>query len=48
VIGSADLFSVPYKAPYGYRYVPKRDGVPGHLVVDEEEAALVRLLFTWA
>jgi site-specific DNA recombinase len=35
------------KAPYGYRYVPKRDGVPGHLVVDEEEAALVRLLFTW-
>src|SRR5512135_3272056 len=35
------------KAPYGYRYVPKRDGVPGHLVVDDEVAALVRLLFTW-
>jgi site-specific DNA recombinase len=35
------------KAPYGYRYVPKRDGVPGYLVVDEDEAALVRLLFTW-
>src|SRR4051794_21127523 len=35
------------KAPYGYRYVPKRDGVPGHLEVDEEEAALVRLLFAW-
>src|SRR5512135_237007 len=35
------------KAPYGYRYVPKREGVPGHLVVDEGEAALVRQLFTW-
>jgi site-specific DNA recombinase len=35
------------KAPYGYRYVPKRDGAPGHLVVDEDEAAVVRLLFTW-
>jgi site-specific DNA recombinase len=35
------------KAPYGYRYIPKRDGVPGYLVVDEDEAALVRQLFTW-
>jgi site-specific DNA recombinase len=35
------------KAPYGYRYVPKRDGVPGHLVVDEDEATVVRLLFSW-
>jgi site-specific DNA recombinase len=35
------------KAPYGYRYVPKRDGVPGYLVVDEDEAAIVRLLFAW-
>jgi site-specific DNA recombinase len=35
------------KAPYGYRYVPKRDGVPGYLVVDEDEAAVVRLLFSW-
>src|SRR3954469_12113464 len=26
------------KAPYGYRYVPKRDGIPGYLVVDEDEA----------
>jgi site-specific DNA recombinase len=35
------------KAPYGYRYVPKREGMPGHLVVDEDEAALVRLLYGW-
>jgi site-specific DNA recombinase len=35
------------KAPYGYRYVPKRAGVPGHLVIDEDEAALVRLLYGW-
>jgi len=35
------------KAPYGYRYVPKRDGVPGYLVVDEDEAVVVRLLFSW-
>jgi site-specific DNA recombinase len=35
------------KAPYGYHYVPKRDGVPGYLVIDEDEAAVVRLLFTW-
>jgi site-specific DNA recombinase len=29
-------------APYGYRYVPRQEAVPGHLVVDEKEAALVR------
>ena len=34
-------------APYGYRYIPKQDGVPGHLVVDETEADLVRLLYRW-
>ena len=34
-------------APYGYRYVPKQDGCPGHLVVDEAEAAIVRLLYRW-
>ena len=33
--------------PYGYRYVPKRDGVPGHLVVDPGEAELVRQLYRW-
>src|SRR5512135_227525 len=35
------------KAAYGYRYVPKRDGAPGYLAVDEDEASVVRLLFTW-
>jgi site-specific DNA recombinase len=36
---------VTSKAPFGYRYVPKRDGVPGHLVIDPAE--VVRLLFGW-
>jgi site-specific DNA recombinase len=35
------------KAPYGYRYIPKRDGVPGHLVIDETEAEMIRMLFSW-
>ena len=35
------------KAPYGYRYVPKREGVPGHLVIDEPEATVVRMLYRW-
>ena len=35
------------QAPYGYRYVPKRDGVPAHLVVDEAEAEVVRMLYRW-
>lgn len=34
-------------APYGYRYVPRRDAVPGHLVMDEHEAATVRMLYGW-
>jgi Recombinase len=35
------------RAPYGYRYVPKREGVPGHPVIDEAEADLVRTLYSW-
>jgi site-specific DNA recombinase len=35
------------RAPYGYRHVPKRDGVPGHLVIDEDEALVVRQLYRW-
>jgi site-specific DNA recombinase len=35
------------KAPYGYRYIPKRDDAPGHLVVDEAEAEVVRLVYGW-
>ena len=35
------------RPPYGYRYIPKREGVPGHLVIDEAEAAIVRMLYRW-
>ncbi len=35
------------KAPYGYRYLPNQESCPGHLVVDETEAAVVRTLFGW-
>ena len=35
------------QAPYGYRYVPTRDGVPAHLEVDDAEAAVVRQLHRW-
>jgi site-specific DNA recombinase len=35
------------RAPYGYRYVPRQDKMPGHLVVDEGEAELVRMIYGW-
>jgi site-specific DNA recombinase len=35
------------QAPYGYRYVQTRDGVPAHLEVDDAEAAVVRQLHRW-
>ena len=35
------------RAPYGCRYVPRHDAVPGHLVVDDPEAELVRMLYGW-
>jgi site-specific DNA recombinase len=35
------------RAPYGYRYVPRHDAMPGHLVIDEQEADLVRMLYGW-
>jgi site-specific DNA recombinase len=35
------------KPPYGYRYVPRREAVPGHLVVDDAEAEMVCGLFVW-
>ena len=35
------------KAPYGYRYEPRRDGRPGCLVIDEAEAVMVRQLYSW-
>ena len=34
-------------APYGYRYLPRREGAPGQLVVDEAEAEVVRMLYGW-
>ena len=34
-------------APYGYRYVPRQDAVPGHLMVDEREAEMVRTRYGW-
>ena len=35
------------RSPYGYRYVPRQDLVPGHLVVDEREAEMVRAVYGW-
>ena len=34
-------------APYGYRRLPRRDGVAGQLAVDETEAEVVRMLYGW-
>jgi len=33
------------QAPYGYRYIPARDGVPAHLEIDQAEAEVVRTLY---
>jgi site-specific DNA recombinase len=33
--------------PLGYRHIPRRDGVPPHVVIDEEQAVLVRQIFDW-
>ena len=35
------------RPPYGYRYLPRRVGVGGHLAVDETEVELVRMLYGW-
>jgi site-specific DNA recombinase len=35
------------KASYGYRYIPKQEGAPGYLVIDEAEAEVVRLIYRW-
>jgi site-specific DNA recombinase len=32
---------------YGYSYVPRRDAVPGRIVVNEQEAELVRRVYGW-
>ena len=33
--------------PYGYRRVPRCDGTPAHLVIDADQAAVVRSIFQW-
>lgn len=33
--------------PYGYTYLPVRDGQPGRCVINEGEATIVRQMFTW-
>jgi site-specific DNA recombinase len=33
--------------PYGYRRIPRRDGIPAHLVINEPEATIVRKIFAW-
>src|SRR3954449_9045308 len=35
------------KAPYGYRYLPRRDSVAGRLEIDLAEAEIVRMLYDW-
>jgi site-specific DNA recombinase len=35
------------RAPYGYQYVTRHEGIPGHLVLDETEASFVRMLYDW-
>jgi len=32
---------------YGYSYVPRRDAVPGRIIVNEQEAELVRRVYGW-
>ena len=38
---------VCWKVPYGYRRIPRRDGVPAHVVIAEPEAQVVRQVFRW-
>ena len=38
---------VQARPPYGYRYVPRRDGVPARLLIDDTEADLVRHIYAW-
>ena len=35
------------KVPYGYRRIPRCDGVPAHVEVSEPEAQVVRQIFRW-
>ena len=33
--------------PYGYRRIPRQDGTPAHLVIDDAQADVVRKVFAW-
>jgi site-specific DNA recombinase len=35
------------KAPYGYRYLPRNENCPGQLVINHEEAEVVRRIYDW-
>jgi len=35
------------EALYGYTYIPKRDGRHGYYEINEEEARVVRMIFSW-
>jgi site-specific DNA recombinase len=37
----------PSRVPYGYSYIPKKYGGDGRIRINEQEAALVRQVFTW-
>jgi len=41
------LVSALSTAPYGYKYIPKRDSGYGSFEINEAEAEVVRLLFSW-
>jgi site-specific DNA recombinase len=36
-----------WKVPFGYRRIPRRDGVPAHVEIAEPEAEVVRQIFAW-
>jgi site-specific DNA recombinase len=36
-----------WKVPYGYRRIPRRDGIPAHVELFEPEVQVVRQLFAW-
>jgi site-specific DNA recombinase len=36
-----------WAVPYGYRRVPRQDGIPAHVMIDKEEATLVEKIFKW-
>jgi site-specific DNA recombinase len=41
-------FVVGGRIPFGYRYLGKKEGERGRLVVDEHETSVVREIFAWA